>query len=278
MSELFKWDRGAKLFLHDLLGEHHEDTLTGAVAAGDLLHGNSTQKWARLVKGTQGQVLRMGSSLPGWSSEDGWIDCGAETWVYNSASSFYIAGADLTAKYQKGTLLKYTQTTVKYGVVASVIYSAPNTVVSIIINTDYTVANAAISANYISYQTHPQGWPGWFSYAPTLAGWSVNPSNTMYKYQPIGNRMRVNIRENVAGTSSAATTSYTAPVTSASVTYGIWLGSAAIMDNSVLQATPGILSINTGVNVIRLYKDFAWTAPTASGSKYVVAGFIEYEW
>jgi hypothetical protein len=44
--------------LHDLLdGAINQDTLAAAVVRGDLIVGNSTPKWARLPRGTNGQVL-----------------------------------------------------------------------------------------------------------------------------------------------------------------------------------------------------------------------------
>ena len=95
--------------------------------------------------------------------EDGWIPV-TNTWTYASASTFTIAG-DVTAIYTKGTKLKFTQTTVKYGIVASSSYSSPNTTVTILVNTDYVIANAAISATSYSRIELPLGWPGWFNVA-----------------------------------------------------------------------------------------------------------------
>lgn len=49
-------------------GANHTDTLAGAVASGDLIHGNATPKWARLAKGSDGQVLTLVGGLPAWAS------------------------------------------------------------------------------------------------------------------------------------------------------------------------------------------------------------------
>lgn len=105
---------------------------------------------------------------------DGWITDGS-TWTYASASTFTIAG-DQTAIYTKGTRLKWTQTTVKYGVVVASSYSDPNTTVTIAVNTDYTIADAAISANFYSYAANPQGYPTWFTYTPTLTATVTPPT------------------------------------------------------------------------------------------------------
>ena len=55
----------------DLLSAFHADTLADAVAAGDLIIGNATPKWARLAKGPDGQYLRLASGLPAWSDASG---------------------------------------------------------------------------------------------------------------------------------------------------------------------------------------------------------------
>lgn len=95
---------------------------------------------------------------------DGWIST-ADVWNYASASSFTVSG-DQTAKYPAGTRLKFVQTTTKYAVVISSSYGAPNTTVNIAVNTDYTIANAAISSNVYSYADNPQGYPMLFNYTP----------------------------------------------------------------------------------------------------------------
>jgi hypothetical protein len=106
------------------------------------------------------------------SIHTGWLEAAA--WTYASASTFTVAG-DVTTTYTKGTKLKWTQTTVKYGVVLSSAYSAGTglTTVTIAVNTDYVVTTpTAISANYYSYEASPVGFPGYFNYTPA---WSSQP-------------------------------------------------------------------------------------------------------
>ncbi len=115
-----------------------------------------------------GQVLTASSATAAsWaagSSTDGWTSS-SDTWTYASASTFTIAGVDRTTTFTKGTRLKFTQTTAKYAVVVSSSYST-DTTVTIAINTDYTIANAAITSPYYSYQASPQGYPTYFNYTP----------------------------------------------------------------------------------------------------------------
>ena len=85
----------------------------------------------------------------------GWIAGG--TWTYVAADRFKIP-TDLTDIFTAGRLLKWTQTTPKYGVVVSSSYSAPDTTVVIAVNTSYVVTNAAISLAFYSFSL-PLGWP-----------------------------------------------------------------------------------------------------------------------
>lgn len=55
---------------HAILSTTHSDTLAAAVVRGDLIVGNSTPAWARVAKGTTGQILTMGAAAtdPAWGS------------------------------------------------------------------------------------------------------------------------------------------------------------------------------------------------------------------
>lgn len=151
-----------------------------------------------------------------YAINDGWIPAvttaaGAlETWTYASVSSFTVAG-DQTAKYVKGTKIKYVQTTQKYAVVASSSYSAPNTTVNIYVNTDYTVVNAAISSPFISYADNPLGWPDWFNFTKTITWNSTQPSGTTtttMKYAIKGQTCFFEVKQNntVAGATNTQVT------------------------------------------------------------------------
>lgn len=92
---------------------------------------------------------------------DGWVNPD-ESWNYASASTFTVTG-DQTSKYHRGVKIKLTQSaTVKYFVVVTSVYSAPNTTVTVADaqgGSVYTVANSAITANYFSLVNQPAGWP-----------------------------------------------------------------------------------------------------------------------
>lgn len=105
----------------------------------------------------------------------GWVDPG-HTLVYVSASSFKVVGVDVTSIYVAGTKLRFKQGGGwKYALVASSTYST-DTTVTIVVNTDYTIANAVITDNYYSYEATPTGLPSRFS-VPNIIGWATLSSN-----------------------------------------------------------------------------------------------------
>jgi hypothetical protein len=87
----------------------------------------------------------------GLSNWDGWITPD-ETWTYASPSTFTVTG-DQTAKYIAGLRIKWTQTTVKYGIITGSTYSAPNTTVTIAVDPTYVITDAPITDNYYSTGT-----------------------------------------------------------------------------------------------------------------------------
>lgn len=99
---------------------------------------------------------------------EGWVEAGfdtltgSETWTYASADAptftFTVPG-DVTGKYHPGMRVKLTQTTVKYFIITASSYSSPNTTITVYGGTDYVLANAAITNNYVSNVKAPQGFP-----------------------------------------------------------------------------------------------------------------------
>lgn len=140
---------------------------------------------------------------------NGWVSAN-ETWTYASASTFTVAGVDVTTKYVTGTKIKWTQTTVKYGVVVSSSFST-DTTVTIAVNTDYTIANAAISSNFYSYADVPAGYPGWFNWTAG-ATWNGTPPSgttaTTAKYSINGRTVHFRFRQSSA-TAGATNTQLT---------------------------------------------------------------------
>lgn len=177
-----------------LVAEHNDDgthsTITAtSIDVGSTVVVDSTIDDDTMATATDTSLATSESIkayVDGKVTTDGWT-ASADTWVYASASTFTIAGVDRTTTFTKGTRLKFTQTTVKYAVVVSSAFST-NTTVTIAVNTDYTIANAAITLPYYSYQACPAGYPNAFTLsaeqkasitgtAMTIWGWGFNAGN-----------------------------------------------------------------------------------------------------
>ena len=138
-----------------------------------------------------------GSPADGWRAATG-------TWTYASASTITVpSGA--ASLYQKGDRIKWTQTTVKYGVIVEV----ADTLLTIAVNDDYTVANAVITLNYYSHQLNPIGYPTTFSWTPANVTWGGTAPTTptmLAKYSIIGNRCFFTLKQTNTGAGSSNVT------------------------------------------------------------------------
>lgn len=214
-----------------------------------------------------------------YTHQDGWIPV-SETWTYASASTFTVVG-DRTARYRTGTKLKWTQTTVKYGIVASSSYSAPNTTVTIITNNDYTIANAAITSPHVSHIDDPDGFPDWFNWTPTLsASGSMTWTSTSLNYAIY----RCNGRTLFFQISASGTTGGTAstdlratwPITPDTTNYGAstWTFAANYRD-----ATSGNTRVGTGIGngsfiIVRTIDATNYTL--GAGRTMLASGFCQF--
>jgi len=195
---------------------------------------------------------------------DGWL-ASADTWTYASASTFTIAGVDRTGVYAKGTRLKFTQTSAKYAVVVSSSFST-DTTVTIAVNTDYVIANAAITSPYYSYMDNPVGYPTHFAYTPAFTGFTGTVPTGTFRYAIIGKTCWVTIFGDTPGTSNATGFTVGVPIAAISTSAGV----ATTYDNGAWQTTPGRVSITNGQTAIAVTKDAAGTAFTGSGNKTAI--------
>jgi len=169
---------------------------------------------------------------------DGWTPADA-TWTYASASTITVPSGAASI-YQKGDRIKWTQTTVKYGVIVAV----ADTLLTIAVNTDYTVANAAISANYFSHQANPLGYPGFFNWSPTVtfSGGTVpnTVSRSAAKYWLIGTMCTFTISQAYTNAGINNTqVDLTLPITGSSNYYGgfAWIGVTTVPKRTYISTT-----------------------------------------
>ena len=107
-----------------------------------------------------------------------WIPVTA-TWTRTENHTFTVSG-DVTATYRKGAKVRYKDGgAYEYGVIASSSYSAPNTTVTLITNTDYAMAAATITDTYLSYIENPEGFPSSFNFSvtPGYTGGTTDPTS-----------------------------------------------------------------------------------------------------
>lgn len=100
----------------------------------------------------------------GTNVSTGWIDASDETWTYVSYAApngIYNVNGNVMGKYQPGMLVRYTQSAaVKYGVIVAVgTYAGGSTPITVYCGTDYSLANAVISAQAYSFGRAPAGFP-----------------------------------------------------------------------------------------------------------------------
>lgn len=119
----------------------------------------------------------------GGGSSDGWTEV-TDSWSYASASTINVP-TDATTDYVKGVKIRLKQGGAYKYYVGKTIAA---TLITVIVNADFTVANTAITDIAISYNDSPGGWPEWFAFTPTISGtgFSIGNGVTVGKYRPHG--------------------------------------------------------------------------------------------
>lgn len=91
--------------------------------------------------------------------QGGWLYEYVNPWVYVSASSFKVAGVDVTAQFPIGTKIQlYQGGVVKYFVVTAAVFST-DTTITVAGRGTYTLANNIIDRPAYSYELQPTGYP-----------------------------------------------------------------------------------------------------------------------
>lgn len=200
---------------------------------------------------------------------DGWITV-SDTLTYASPTSFTIAGVDRTSTYTKGTRIKLTQTSAKYFVVTSSSFST-DTTVNVTGGSDYTVANAAITSPYYSYQLNPQGFPGWFAYAPTWTSTGGTPAigSGSLSFRFCVNGETVHVKGKLVGAADTTWTGteyrFTLPIT------GVLEGSVFSNPGSALVYDTSATLVETAVAVMASTTQIGIYPETTTGASSVGA-------
>jgi hypothetical protein len=167
----------------------------------------------------------------------GWVTA-VGTWTYATASTITVP-TDATTTYHKGMKIRFKQGGGYKYYVAKIVAS---TLITVFVNTDFTVANAAITDVAYSFSENPYGFPDWFTYAPTTGGITVGNGTGVYKYKVMGYTINA-ILQFTLGNTSAITggVTFTAPVTEGNYTIPTcWL------QDSGTNTFAGLAAITTG--------------------------------
>jgi hypothetical protein len=199
----------------------------------------------------------------------GWF-AGISTWVYASATTLTVSATE-AASMSVGTKLQLTQTTVKYFYVTGV----SGTTITVTGGSDYTLASAAITSPSWSNATSPVGFPTWFTYSATFAGFSVNPTGVFSRFKIEGRSCTVAHYETAAGTSNATTFTISLPVTAATISGANWLVLCSVANSGSFAA--GIAAVSSASTVMGFGKDVSNNNFTNSGLKQCLGVELIYE-
>jgi len=209
---------------------------------------------------------------PSLATSQGW-DFLATEGTYVSATSLTIAG-DFTAVLQKGQPFKCTNLTTKYGYILSSSFGAGVTTITLVANGDFNIVNTTITDVRISNSPQPYGFPVWFSYTPTVTGFSVNPTS-IYRFKIANGTATVVGIVAAFGTSgggSATLYQVTSPVVAKTVSGAQWFGAMPYFQNSgATVAVMGLIFTVSASSTIQLFTNTsgaAWGATLAKGANF----------
>lgn len=171
-----------------------------------------------------------------------------DTWAYASAATITTQPGSL-ARYKKGDRIKIVQSgTVKYFVLTVV----ADALLTILVNTDYVLANETITDAWYSHELNPVGFPDWFACAaPTWSitssidnGSGAQPENhVIFKQRVVGNTLSGYILTGSCYKSSAGTYGkFTPPVSMIDMNDRTCIGISYIRSNAGTDYTGVVMS------------------------------------
>jgi hypothetical protein len=173
---------------------------------------------------------------------DGWANMYHHTWTRTGNFTFTISG-DVTIVYRKGTKVKFYDSGYKYGVIESSSYSSPNTTITLITNSDYTMSGDP-GARFISHVENPEDWPDYFTFA---VSWTSTPTpdpaigdgilEAFWKAHGHSIIYKVRIIAGSTTTFGNGYWNFSIPVTPARIRSSVSMESAA---GNILDTSPGI--------------------------------------
>lgn len=144
----------------------------------------------------------------------GWIP-GSSTWAYASSTTMTVSSAEAAAM-AVGDKVWLTQTSSKYFYITGV----SGTTITLNGGSDYTLANAAITAPYWSHAATPKNFPQYFAFAPSWTNITTGNGTHTGRFTINGKIVSVRTRFVMGSTSAMGSNPVlTLPVTSSSTAY-----------------------------------------------------------
>lgn len=247
-----------------------EGSSARSVQVGDVIYAAITPK----------SLTDIETALAALPTADGWI-ADTNTWTFVSSTTgaggglitYKLSAVDATGYLKPGTKVSWNDATNTpgFGIIATATFST-DTTVTLIRQSDYVMANHAITAPRYSYAAAPVGFPTWFNYNPTVTGWSV--TNAVYRWTATATAITVQIVQTTPGTSTATAHTMTLPVATANVSNLTPTAAATCVDNGgdiigFIQATANSTTLN-------VYAKAVTANNTASGNS-AVFGSLTYQ-
>ena len=207
--------------------EHNQDGTHGDVTADSLVVDTTLAVTGATTH--TGAVALNGGYTTKLSNE--WVG-GSGTWTYASATTFTVPSAD-AALMSVGTKIWLTQTTSKYFYVTGI----SGTTITVTAGSDYTVANAAITAPYFSNAATPVGFPQWFNWTVSWTNLTQGNGTLTSKFAMVAKTVHLRLLLDFGTTTSiSGSVSLALPVTAASgysSGEGSFVGPAKFLDQAV---------------------------------------------
>jgi hypothetical protein len=119
---------------------------------------------------------------------DGWAQFVDSSFAQLSTTAIQISG-DYTSTFCRGTRVVWNDSGGwKYGIVLSVVFSSPNTQVTLFTTPDYPVA-AGVGSMYYSQYPYPNGFPNSFAYTPALTNITIGNGSYSGRFFVIGSQV-----------------------------------------------------------------------------------------
>lgn len=208
----------------------------------------------------------------------GWLPMGA-TLTYASASSF-TTSVDLSAYIVPGTKFRFKQGgSFKYYYCSSI----SGTTINVDVNTDYVVANAAITDPWYSNAETPVGFPYEFNWNWGPTNWTIGTggsAGTVSRYRRVGKMIfgEVTTTLGSSGQSVGTNVTFVAPVSCRTGFLGpdnIFTCGVAHLQDLATASYFGTVRFNGGVTTLQvIVNNVAGTYETGSG----IASTVPHTW